>query len=45
MSKKEKIRTFDKAMTLQQAEEEKGKDTATGRSLRQADKEYEERRR
>jgi len=45
MSKRERVRTFDKTMTLEEAEEEKRKQTPTGRSLRQADREYDERRR
>jgi hypothetical protein len=41
---KPKISTFDKKMTVEEAEREKRKPTALGESLRKADKEYSKRR-
>lgn len=37
MGKKEKICTFNRVMSLKDAENEKGKSTSLGRSLREAD--------
>ncbi len=37
MGKKEKICTFNRVMSLRDAEKEKGKETSLGRSLREAD--------
>jgi len=45
MSKKTKVSTFDKSMTLEEAEEEKKKKTPVGEALKEADKEYAKRRR
>jgi hypothetical protein len=45
MGKKAKIATFDKVMTLEEAEREKALGTPLGEALKSADKEYEKRRR
>lgn len=47
MSNKEKrkIATFNKVMTLGEAEREKQRSTSLGKSLKKADKEYEKDRR
>jgi hypothetical protein len=45
MSKrKTKISTFDKSITIKEAEREKRKPTALGKSLRKADQQYSKRR-
>jgi len=43
--KKPKIATFSKMMSLEEAEQEKALGTPLGQSLKEADKEYEKRRR
>ena len=43
--KKRKVATFSKVMTEQETEQEKRKDTALGKSLKGADREYAKRRR
>lgn len=43
-NKKRKIATFDKKMTVEEAEREKRKPTALGESLRSADERYSKRR-
>ncbi len=37
MTKKVKVSTFNKTMSLEEAESEKAKDTSLGKSLREAD--------
>lgn len=44
MTKKVKVSTFDKTLSLEEAENEKARDTSLGRSLREADKLDEKRR-
>jgi hypothetical protein len=45
MGKKPKIATFNRVMTLEEAEREKALGTPVGEDLLKADKEYEKRRR
>ena len=45
MGKKTKIATFNKTMTIEEAEQEKGKSTPVGEALKSADREYEKRKR
>jgi hypothetical protein len=45
MGKKPKISTFDKTMTLEEAEHEKAKGTPVGEALKSADRQYEKRKR
>lgn len=44
MTKKVKVATFNRVMSLEEAEREKGKDTSLGASLREADSLYKKRR-
>lgn len=44
MSKKSKIRTFDKSLSLEEAQREKNKNTVLGQALKSADEQYQKRR-
>jgi len=44
MNKKPKVATFNRVMSLDEAEREKGKETSLGESLREADSLYRKRR-
>ena len=45
MGKKTKIATFNKTMTLEEAEREKAEGTPVGEALKNADREYAKRKR
>lgn len=44
MKKKARVSTFSRTLSLEEAEREKQKGTALGKSLKRADKEYAKRR-
>jgi hypothetical protein len=44
VTKKVKLATFNRVMSLDEAEREKGKETSLGESLREADRLYRKRR-
>jgi len=44
VTKKVKVATFNRVMSLDEAEREKGKETSLGASLREADRLYRKRR-